>query len=168
MKSVQITGKHNKEQLIYRDTGEKVVRSNANYNEPSHLDQVSLVNKYYMGHSDTMETHMKREIARKISGYKSQDMKKKIFDQAKIITLSNVLEKLVVSKLHCVYCKNEVKVLFTSVRDERQWTLDRLDNNLCHSESNTVICCLKCNLERRVMGVDKFTFTKQLKIKKLD
>ena len=80
MKSVRITGKHNKEQLIYRDTGEKVVRSNANYNEPSHLDQVSLVNKYYMGHSDTMETHMKREIARKISGYKSQDMKKKIFE----------------------------------------------------------------------------------------
>ena len=40
------------------------------------------------------------------------------------------------------------------VRDEQQWTLDRIDNDKCHSDENTVISCLKCNLQRRVKNSD--------------
>ena len=47
-----------------------------------------------------------------------------------------------------------------------QWTLDRIDNNINHSESNVIIACLKCNLQRRCQNKDKFLFTKQLKIVK--
>ena len=119
-----------------------------------------------MEHSDSMETHVKREIARKISGYKAQDVKKNTYDSLLLVNVTNVLEKLVVSKLRCHYCENIVKVLFICARDPKQWTLDRIDNDRCHSTNNTVVCCLKCNLDRRVQDVDKFTFTKQLRIKK--
>ena len=166
MKTVTITGKHNIHNLIKNDE-EESTRSNVHYEEPKHHNQVILLNKCYMGDKDEMILHVKREITRKIYGYKSQDIKKKIFDPTLLVTFPNVLEKLVASKLRCIYCNSDLKVLFTCVRDEKQWTLDRVNNDLCHSSSNTVICCLKCNLQRRVMDVDKFTFTKQLKIKKL-
>ena len=52
------------------------------------------------------------------------------------------------------------------MREPKQWTLDRIDNDKCHSKDNTVIACLKCNLDRRVTNIDKFKFTKQLNIMK--
>lgn len=169
MKKIQITGKRNKEQLLSSSlSSEPALRSSVQYQEPSHEHQVVLVNKYFMGHTDEMEKEVKREITRKIGGYKAQDIKKNIYDANLLVSVETVLEKLVGSKLRCHYCRNIVKVLFSAVRDPQQWTLDRTDNDLCHSEQNTVVCCLKCNLERRVLDADKFTFTKQLKIKKMD
>ena len=166
MKTIRITGKNNIDQMSV-ERG-KASRASAKYKEPSHNEQVEIVNKFYMEHSDSMENEVSQEIARKIRGYKSQDVKKQIFDEKQLVTRENVIEKLVTSRLRCHYCRGKVKVLFTGVRDRQQWTLDRLDNDLCHSASNTVICCLKCNLERRILDADKFTFTKQLKITKSD
>jgi hypothetical protein len=53
-------------------------------------------------------------------------------------------------------------ILFDKVRDSNQWTLDRLNNYDEHSCDNTIISCLKCNLERRRQNSEKFKFTKQL------
>ncbi len=53
-------------------------------------------------------------------------------------------------------------IFFEKVRDEDQWTLDRLNNYDEHSNDNTIICCLKCNLQRRRKNSDKFLFSKQL------
>ena len=61
-----------------------------------------------------------------------------------------------------------MNILFSMARDETQWSLDRIDNDKCHSNENTVISCLKCNLQRRCQDMKKFTFTKQLKINKID
>ena len=80
--------------------------------------------------------------------------------------MADVLEKLVISKLKCYYCAKEMLILYKNVRDPMQWTLDRKDNAVNHSKENTLISCLKCNLQRRVTDVDKFTFTKHLRIKK--
>lgn len=168
MKKIQITGKRNKEQITNMSSQEVAIRSSVDYEEPCHEVQVSLVNKYFMGHSDEMEKDVKREMTRKICGYKAQDIKKGIYNASLLVNVCDVLEKLVASKLRCHYCRNKVKVLFSGVRDPQQWTLDRTNNDLCHSNANTVVCCLKCNLERRVLDADKFTFTKQLKIKKID
>lgn len=172
MKSINITGKNNIDKIIHNQDNQdnnKILlnKRNINYEEPKHKDQLLLINKYYMNQQDNMETNILREIKYKLTGYKNQDIKKHIYDKDKLITLDEIIEKLVISKLICFYCKDNVKVLFTIVRDNKQWSLDRIDNNICHSNDNTVICCLKCNLERRIQNSSNFKFTKQLKIKKI-
>ena len=51
-------------------------------------------------------------------------------------------------------------------RENRQWTLDRIDNDIGHNHNNIVISCLECNLKRRRKSKDAFVFTQQLKIVK--
>tara|TARA_Y100000741_G_scaffold210821_2_gene160552 strand:- start:183 stop:680 length:498 start_codon:yes stop_codon:yes gene_type:complete len=165
MKQISIKGKHNIN--LINGNKDNEFRNVATYEEPPISEQINLVNKYFMNIVDENTPHLKGEISRKINGYKSQDVKKDIYDANKLVNMDNVLEKLVACKLKCYYCKIPVKVLFTKVRDDKQWTLDRIDNDICHSNSNTVICCLKCNLERRVKNSNDFVFTKQLKIKKI-
>ena len=48
----------------------------------------------------------------------------------------------------------------------KQWSLDRIDNNIGHNVGNLVIACLECNLKRRRRTDEKFLFTKQLNIVK--
>ena len=55
-------------------------------------------------------------------------------------------------------------ILYKRVREDYQWTLDRIDNNIGHTCDNTIIACLKCNLQRRRINKGAFLFTKQLKI----
>jgi|TARA_B110000238_G_C16033114_1_gene398435 hypothetical protein len=162
MKKISITGKHNINLINGNKHNE--FRNVATYDEPFISEQLSLVNKYFMNIEDDNTPHLKSEITRKINGYKSQDVKKKIYNDTKLVNIDNVLEKLVTCKLKCYYCRKQVKVLFTKVRDDEQWTLDRINNDICHSNSNTVICCLKCNLQRRVKSSEDFIFTKQLKV----
>jgi hypothetical protein len=137
------------------------------------LKQVDMINKMYMNQAIQLEEEedeyriiLKQELEKKINGYKQQDIKKEMYDTNQLITFAEVVEKLVISKLKCAYCKCEVLLLYKNVREPLQWTLDRKYNDDCHSNENTLISCLKCNLERRVKNIDKFTFTKQLRIKK--
>ena len=162
MKKIIITGKHNNDML--NKTEKKALRTNVNYKEPEHYEQVKLINNGYMNIKNDMDIFIKREIEKKMTGYKAQDNKKQI--KCQLISYEEILEKLVISRLLCNYCKKKVKVLFEEVRDTKQWTLDRIDNDLGHTKDNTIICCLKCNLERRCLDSNKFEFTKQLKITK--
>ena len=166
MKKIIINGKHNIESL---DGNKKQQERNvANYEEPTLKEQITSINRYYMNIGDNYSKSIKSEISRKINGYKTQDVKKEIYNEALLINADNIIEKLVSCKLNCYYCRNNVKILYKIVRDKQQWTLDRIHNDECHSENNTVICCLKCNLERRVKNSNDFVFTKQLKISKLN
>ena len=65
----------------------------------------------------------------------------------------------------CYYCNNKTLILFKNAREQTQWTLDRLNNYDEHSNINTIICCLKCNLQRRRKNSAKFKFSKQLENK---
>lgn len=134
----------------------------------SHSEQISLLNQSYLEEKKDKTNIIYREINKKINGYKNQDIKKQIYNEKKLITMEETMEKLVISKLKCHYCLQNTHILYTRNRDETQWTLDRIDNNLCHSNENTVIACLKCNLQRRCQDAKKFTFTKQLRIAKMD
>jgi len=104
------------------------------------------------------------EFKKKIYGYKAQDIKKKREITNDFITMDNLIEKLLLSKLKCYYCKKNVKLLFDDVRDNEQWTLDRINNDICHTNENTVICDLRCNIQRRLKDDKQFLNDKQLKI----
>lgn len=132
----------------------------------SHSTQIQMINEMFLSQSCKNDKLLKREIEKKIAGYKGQDIDKKIYDETLLITFDDVIEKLVSSKLLCFYCKRDVLLLYKNVRDPKQWTLDRIDNDKCHSNENTIISCLKCNLQRRTRDMSKFLFTKQLKISK--
>jgi len=138
-----------------------------------HSEQVKTINNLYMGSQFEERNFILSELKAKINSYKQQDIKKDYHEYANLITLDNVIEKLVSCKLKCYYCNKNMKLFFEKVRDEDQWTLDRINNYDEHSNENTIVCCLKCNLQRRRKNSDKFLFTKQLenniiKIKKSD
>lgn len=132
-----------------------------------HINQVNMINNYYINNSCCHEKLLKREIDRKINSYKSQDIQKEIYNNLLLISLNEIVEKLVESKLKCHYCSCNLLILYKDVRAQNQWTLDRIDNDMCHSNDNTIISCLKCNLQRRDRDMNKFLFTKKLKINKI-
>jgi hypothetical protein len=110
---------------------------------------------------------MMSQIKHKIYGYSFQDGMKEKFSEDEFVDLSNVLQKLVDCKMECFYCKKKVKLLYEFVREECQWTLERINNNMGHNTNNVEIACLECNLRRRTMYHERFVFTKQFSIKKI-
>jgi hypothetical protein len=55
-------------------------------------------------------------------------------------------------------------VLYDISREMKQWTVDRIDNNLGHNNDNFHLACLECNLKRRRRTDEKFLFTKKLNL----
>ena len=104
------------------------------------------------------------QIDRKIASYKQQDVIKKRFCDTQFITLTEVIHKLHDCKLQCYYCVNKIFILYEMSREQKQWTLDRINNDIGHNTDNVLISCLECNLKRRKTNKDAFLFTKQLKI----
>ena len=93
---------------------------------------------------------------------------KKVFDKEKIIKYEEIIEKLKNCNLKCYYCDENVYLLYKLVREMKQWSLDRINNDIGHNCENVFISCLECNLKKRTKNSDSFLFTKQLKINKLD
>ena len=109
---------------------------------------------------------MKQEIERKRGGYRQQDKQKELFCEDLFVSFSDILETMLKSQLQCVYCMSPMFVLYDHVREQKQWTLDRLDNTKGHNRDNVVVSCLECNLKRRRTSQSAFLFTKQLVIKR--
>ena len=107
-------------------------------------------------------------INAKIKSYRQQDILKKRLDETKLITIEETLDIMKKSNMCCYYCKQKVFLLYEVVRENSQWTLDRINNDIGHNSGNCVLACLKCNLKRRRTGADAFLFTKQLNIVKKD
>ena len=124
--------------------------------------QLELIQKLYKGTAFYEQKYFSQALKIKLDCYKQQDIKKKYDDYNNFITLENIIEKLVISSMLCFYCNVKTLILFKNSRTECQWTLDRINNYDEHSNSNTIICCLKCNLQRRRKNSAKFKFSKQL------
>lgn len=101
-----------------------------------------------------------QQLNQKITGYKSQDIAKNIYNPIVFVTLQQVIELLIASKLQCHYCKTDVKVLYEIVREPLQWTLDRIDNDYGHNNGNLFVACLSCNLRRKTIYHEKYVMTK--------
>jgi len=109
---------------------------------------------------------MIQEITKKISGYKQQDIIKKKLDVTNFITFESVIEKMIECELKCRYCNEYMNILYDIKREVKQWSVDRIDNDLGHNINNFHLACLDCNLKRRRRTDEKFLFTKQLNIVK--
>ena len=143
---------------------EKSLQLKTNIEEIYTRDQeIKYINQLYLGVPNKILTSL---IKKKLSSYRQQDQTKKRHDQDKLITLDKTIELLVASRLKCHYCRQELHITGDKRREKRQWTLDRIDNNLGHFENNVVIACLDCNLKRRCINKEKFLFTKRLRVDK--
>jgi len=129
-------------------------------------NQIKLINQIFLNQDVEYRSILLKELDQKINSYKHQDLEKSL-EIDNLITTDQLIEKLVISKLKCYYCKNYIYLLYKHQREENQWSLDRIDNNKGHSNENTLISCLKCNLQRRCQISEAFKFTKQLNIKKI-
>lgn len=107
-------------------------------------------------------------IKTKLSSYKQQDILKKKFSALDFVSYNDVLTLLNESNMKCYYCNCETYLLYEIVREMKQWSLDRINNDIGHNKNNLVICCLECNLKRRRTNKDAFFFTKNLKIHKME
>ena len=105
-----------------------------------------------------------QQINKKIYGYKQQDVIKNRLDTNKFITFDSVITKMMECELKCHYCKEEMNVLYDISREMKQWSVDRINNDLGHNIDNFHLACLDCNLKRRRRTDEKFLFTKQLNI----
>ena len=107
-------------------------------------------------------------IKAKISSYKQQDILKNKLNDSDFVSLNDVIELLFESQMKCHYCSCETYLLYEVVRENKQWSLDRINNEIGHNRNNLLIACLECNLKRRRTNKDAFFFTKNLKIVRLD
>lgn len=125
----------------------------------------------YFVNSDTENTSVLSkivsELRKKQNSYKKQDTDKKKYNAETFITMDAIVGKLLTSKMLCYYCRRETCIFYDKVRQGNQWTLERIDNTYGHSDKNTVIACLECNLKRRDSNSKAFCFAKQLVIKKV-
>lgn len=146
---------------------EKKERKNKIMCEHEIKDQNKIIIDLYFNNNFENKTKVISELKKKINGYKSQDKKKKRYCEKDFINYDELVEKILVSKLKCKYCFSKLLLIYNNIREPKQWTLDRINNDLQHTNNNTLICCLECNLKRRRINKDKFLFTKQMKISKI-
>jgi hypothetical protein len=155
------TQKDKKDRVITRDKKWTICENDYNYDlQFSIMKEADISNNVY--------NLMCCEIKRKISGYKSQDQKKNKYLEKDFIDLDFIKEKLIEKELKCYYCLQCVYVLYKSVREPKQWSVERMDNKYGHNKNNITIACLECNLKRKTIYHERFRFTKQLTITKMD
>ena len=131
----------------------------------THAYQMTEISKLYLNMEDGGVEHRSlilKELTSKIAGYKRQDVEKKIFQKDLFVSLENVVDKLLCSKLKCFYCKRNCEILYKNMYSKQQWTLDRIDNDVGHNADNVVVSCLECNLKRGTMDSDRFKYGKQI------
>ena len=138
------------------------------FNIESHEKQLSNIQKLYLHNTCDNVDIFTSQLKQKLNGYKKQDEVKLRLNKDKFMDMDTLVELLVASKLKCHYCKDKLYVLYDKMYDRTQWTLDRIDNGIGHNGDNCVVSCLKCNVQRRVMDDEKFRFTKQMKICKVE
>jgi len=167
----KLVSNHKEEKKIKkRVESEKWEFSREYYKYTTQMDIIQKIVSNNYSHIHDIETSkiFIQQINKKISGYKQQDILKKKYDETRFLNLKSVSNKMVESNLKCRYCQEEMLVLYDISREMKQWSVDRIDNNLGHNADNFHLACLECNLKRRRRTDEKFLFTKQLNLVKMD
>ena len=165
MKSVKIIGKRNVDSFKPKNERKrKILDKLSEKNILIKENQHKLVKRLCANEDFSGNIFVKKELERKIKSYRAQDIKKNKLNEEKLIKMDECIDKLVLSKMKCYYCMEDMLLVYENVREPKQWTLDRIDNSKGHITENVVISCLDCNLKRRIMSDKKFKFSKQMKI----
>ena len=170
-RSVSIQGKSNRymmrKAMKISTRGEK--RKGCKIEPMDHAAQLALLSLLSSTEENSNETvkFVEKELAAKLCGYKHQDMDKNIYDGNLFLSTKSLHTLLNDSKLLCYYCQQPVQLVYDTVREGSQWTLDREDNSRGHNENNVVIACLTCNLQRRRQDKDAFHFSKNVTVQRL-
>lgn len=106
-------------------------------------------------------------MKKKLSSYKQQDLFKKRYDETHFVEMEQILQMMKECQLKCHYCSEITYLFYEFAREKKQWTLDRIDNDIGHISTNIVIACLECNLKRRRIRKEAFQFTKNLDLHKI-
>ena len=162
-KQISIIGTNNRYQI-------KKLTQESKKEKRKTLQHINLTNYSYEMQKNIIENNLLsdnkifiQEIKHKISSYKNQDISKHILS-SNFITFEYVIDLLRGSNLTCYYCYQPVYIIYEMVRENMQWTLDRINNDEGHNKNNVIISCLECNLKRRNQNSNSFLFTKNLKI----
>ena len=178
-KKISITGTNNR-YLIKRanrvkdEVKKRVIMNKYNISDPflTSTSQLELIKEIHNKLNTNNNLHEKnvliQELERKISSYKQQDLLKKKYDESAFITMETVIQKLIECNMQCFYCQCQMLVLYEIVREMTQWSIDRINNSEGHNKNNFVVACLKCNIKRRNTNSNKFLFTKNLNLVKID
>jgi len=155
-----------------KETRKRVVSQNWNFSNECYEYEYQINTLQNIFNQDNLNDEvskiMVQEINKKIYNYKQQDLLKKHFDETKFITFENIMQKMIDSELKCRYCDCKMQVLYDFSRELKQWSVDRIDNDLGHNNDNYHLACLDCNLKRRRRSDEKFLFTKKLNLVKQD
>ena len=176
-KKINITGTNNRyhmkklinEHKLEKELKKRVKSEKWNFPDESYeyakqIQMIIDISNNNLNYIDDASKIAIQEINRKINGYKQQDKIKKHLDEIKFLTFESIICKMIECELKCRYCKNEMNVLYDVSREIKQWSVDRIDNDLGHNIDNFHLACLDCNLKRRRRTDEKFLFTKQLNI----
>lgn len=172
-KNIEICGKHNRYNIKKANKVRKEknginsslkVLLNEKKLQVEHLNNIFLLDSINL---NVLQKNILREIEKKRNSYKSQDIRKGILEEEKLIKSDELIEMLVISKLKCVYCREDIELIYDNYRDNKQWSLDRINNNIGHNRDNVLVSCLGCNLKRRTMSKDDFEYSQNLKVIKM-
>lgn len=153
-----------------REKKKKVETNTWNLNEEdlSFETQINILKSIHNNVSSINESKLTNfiinHIKTKMSSYKHQDLLKNIFLETEFITFDHIIDLLNRCNMKCHYCACETYLLYEFVREMKQWSLDRINNDIGHNKGNLVISCLECNLKRRRTNKDAFFMTKNLTI----
>ena len=138
-----------------------------NEDELSYQTQITILNSEAFINNNNKDKYISKlttHIKGKLCSYKQQDILKKKLNEKEFVSFDETINLLKQCELKCCYCSNEVYILYERVREFKQWSLDRINNDIGHNKGNLVIACLECNLKRRRTNKDAFMFTKNMVI----
>ena len=167
--TVEKKNKQNNKKINYEKEKKMRVETKSwglNDDELSHITQINTIKSILDNSSEKnkYKSFIITHIKQKINGYKQQDILKKKMDEQKFIKFDHVIQLLNNCEMKCHYCSQEIYILYEIVREMKQWSLDRINNDIGHNVGNLVVACLDCNLHRRRTNKDAFMFTKNLVI----
>ncbi|MEW8687539.1 MAG: hypothetical protein AB2556_17125 [Candidatus Thiodiazotropha sp.] len=90
------------------------------------------------------EQQLRKAIAKKLVAHKRQDQAKGLMFNLKV---GQILELKEAQNNHCAACNIELLWAYQP-KDTQQFSVDRLDNSVCHVRDNIRLTCLECNRKR--------------------